>query len=104
MVFASGRSQIWWKALIAAPQYAMAQLGSLLTSRLNWARASSYQKSCSRATPRLKGACDSAAQETGNETVPSRSFEVEAVRLADEWSTVWATIGRAANKRARNVR
>ena len=57
-----------------------------------------------QSTPRLKAACDSAAQETGNETVPSRSFEAEAVGLADEWSIVWAVTGRAANRRARDVR
>jgi hypothetical protein len=36
--------------------------------------------------------------------VPSRSFETEAVELADEWLFVWAAIGRAANTIARDVR
>ena len=72
--------------------------------RSDWARASSYQKSCSKATARLKDACDAVAQETGNDTVPSRSFETEAVELADEWLFVWAAMGRAANTIARDVR
>ena len=72
--------------------------------RSDWARASSYQKSCSKATARLKDACDAVAQETGNDTVPSRSIETEAVELADEWLFVWPAIGRAANTIARDVR
>ena len=71
--------------------------------RSDWARASSYQKSCSKATARLKDACDAVAQETGNDTVPSRSFETEAAEGADEWLFVWAATGRVANTIARNV-
>src|SRR5271156_5105765 len=55
------------------PQYAMAQAGSCAAIRLNWRCASSYQKSCRRATPRLKGARTAAEQDTAKLTVPSFS-------------------------------
>ncbi len=58
---------------MANPQWAMAQPGSLFTSRSNWLLASSYQKSCSRATPRLKGTWDAGVQEIEMIQVPSRS-------------------------------
>jgi hypothetical protein len=47
--------------------------GPLLRMRSNCGRASAYQKSCNRATPRLKLACTAGAEETVNETVPRRS-------------------------------
>jgi hypothetical protein len=49
----------------------------------------------------LNGTCDGVAQETGNETVPSRSSAAEPV---GEWSLVWAATGRAAKRNTRDVR
>ena len=103
LLSASGRSQISWKIPIATPQCAIAQPGSLLASQSNWARASAYQKSRSNATPRLKGACDGVAQETGNDTVPSRSFGATEAEPIDEWFIVWAATGRAASRNTRDV-
>src|SRR5450631_1127425 len=57
--------------LMATPQWAMAQCGSSLAICRNSFSASSYQKECSRATPRAKGCCTDAEQETGKWTVPS---------------------------------
>jgi hypothetical protein len=62
--------------------------------RSNCTRASSYQKSCSNATPRSKGFCTLAAHETGKSTVPSRSpagasidFAVPApIGMGDIWA------------------
>src|SRR5271168_3276809 len=58
---------------MATPQCAIAQPGSALAISSNCRRASSYQKSCSNATPRLNGACTALAHETEKLTVPSRS-------------------------------
>src|ERR1700722_8977469 len=58
---------------MAMPQYAMAQAGSRAAIRVNCRSASSYQKSCSSATPRLKGARIAGAQDTPKVTVPSFS-------------------------------
>src|SRR6185312_16891230 len=68
-----GRSQIWWKLLMAMPQCAIAQEGSAWSTRSNCGLDSSYQKSWSRAMPRLTLPCTEGAQDTGNDTVPSRS-------------------------------
>src|ERR1700733_2701052 len=55
------------------PQCAIAQSGSAFAIRSNCGWASSYQKSWSNATPRLKGARTDAEQDTGKDTSPSRS-------------------------------
>src|SRR5579863_3099026 len=55
------------------PQCAMAQAGSAFAIRSNCGRASSYQKSWSKATPRLKGARTDAEQDTEKDTSPSFS-------------------------------
>src|ERR1700693_6177367 len=55
----------------------MAQKGSAAAMRWNWGLASSYQKSCSSATPRLKLARTEGAQEVGNATVPRLSLSVD---------------------------
>src|SRR5271165_5358304 len=76
---------------MAAPQWAMAQFGSALAISSNWCCASSYQKSCSSATPRLNGACTLAAQETEKETVPSRSGAEASTGRAGWSMAIWAT-------------
>src|SRR5579863_5061893 len=55
------------------PQCAIAQAGSDFAMRSNCGRASSYQKSWSNATPRLKGARTDAEQDTEKDTSPRRS-------------------------------
>src|SRR6185437_1317963 len=102
MVAGLGRSHIWWKMLMAIPQCAMAQVGSRLRIRSNCGCDSSYQKSCSRATPRLKLAWVEGAQETENEMVPRRSFGWVAdwrVGRIDEGcdEVAWPATGSAAS-------
>ena len=58
---------------MAIPQCAIAHDGSAATIFSNCGRASSYQKSWSNATPRLKLARTAGEHETGNDTVPRRS-------------------------------
>src|SRR6185312_6883761 len=58
---------------MAMPQCAIAHPGSALAICSNCGLASSYQKSCSSATPRLIAACSEGAQEVAKDTVPSRS-------------------------------
>ena len=55
---------------MAMPQCAIAHDGSAARIFSNCGRASSYQKSCSNATPRLKLARTDGEQDTGNDTVP----------------------------------
>src|SRR5580658_826074 len=64
------------------PQCAIAQVGSAFAMRSNCGWASSYQKSWSNATPRLKGARTDAEQDTEKDTSPSRSPGGAAVRVA----------------------
>src|SRR5580698_11012003 len=59
--------------LMAIPQWAMAQAGSDFRTCSNWRWDSSYQKSWTRAMPRLMATCCDATQETGKETIPRRS-------------------------------
>src|SRR5271165_1413163 len=56
---------------MAIHQWAIAHCGSSLAISRNSFSASSYQNECSRATPRAKGFCTAAVQETGKCTVPS---------------------------------
>src|SRR5271170_1310109 len=100
---ASGRSQIWWNWLIATPQCAIAQLGSAFSICSNCRCASSYQKSCSKATPRLKGACTAAEHETEKETVPRRSGEAAAEECMDSIPPDWAATGRAVRASSRDA-
>src|SRR5258708_5616199 len=78
---------------MAAPQCAMAHLGSVLAISANCRPASSYQKSWSSATPRLNGACTAATQETENDTVPSRSGGPESAGWAGCSIAIWANAG-----------
>src|ERR1700722_3213587 len=68
---------------MAMPQYAIAQAGSRAAIRVNCRCASSYQKSCSSATPRLKGARTAGAQDTAKLTDPSFSSGSIARLAAD---------------------
>src|ERR1017187_7134419 len=79
---------------MAAPQCAMAQPGSALAISSNCRSASSYQKSCSSATPQLNGACTLAAHETENDTVPSRSGAAAVPGWAGWSIAIWANRGR----------
>src|SRR5271155_2584229 len=76
------------------PQCAIAQAGSAFAIRSNCGRASSYQKSWSSATPRLKGARTDAEQDTENDTSPS---------LSPGGAAVGATGAAAGDARARAV-
>src|SRR6202165_159968 len=60
----------------------MAQPGSRFTIRSNCGCASSYQKSCSNATPRLKGVRTDGEHETAKDTFPSCSPARMSARAA----------------------
>src|ERR1700721_1763220 len=84
---------------MAIPQCAMAHWGSSFAIRSNCGCASSYQKSCSKATPRLKGARTDGEQETGKDTFPKRSAAGVAgvADAADAVGAACAARGRAVN-------
>jgi hypothetical protein len=63
---------------MAIPQCAIAHDGSAATIFSNCGRASSYQKSWSSATPRLKLARTGGEQDTGNDTAPKCSPTADA--------------------------
>src|ERR1700728_927693 len=81
---------------MAMPQYAIAQAGLRAAIRVNCRCASSYQKSCSRATPRLKGARTAGAQDTPKLTVPSFSSGSMARLAANGAAPGGAAPGEAA--------
>src|SRR5579862_101253 len=102
IVSGSGRSQIWWNLLMAIPQWAMAQLGSVLAMRSNCGPASSYQKSWSRATPRLKEAWTSGEQDIAKDTVPSFSSG-EGDELIGMECVDWANAAEEARSKQRKL-
>jgi hypothetical protein len=63
---------------MAIPQCAMAHPGSAAAILSNCGAASSYQKSCSNATPRLNAALACGEQDTANDTVPRCSSPSDA--------------------------
>src|SRR5581483_3362693 len=68
-----GCSHSGCQRLIATPQWAIAQCLSCWATLLNAFSASSYQKECSRATPRVNVACADAEHDTGKFTLPRSS-------------------------------
>src|ERR1700722_18800169 len=81
---------------MAIPQCAMAQEGSAATIFSNCGRASSYQKSWSNATPRLKLVCTDGEQETGNDNVPKCSSWADAAEPVAPCAAALAASGSAA--------
>src|SRR6516165_2603467 len=66
-----GGYQSGYQLLMATPQYAMAQLGSISATPVKAFTASSYQNECRSATARVNCCCASPLQETGKPTSPT---------------------------------
>src|SRR5438094_1418896 len=85
---ADGGSQSGYQRLIATPQWAMAQPGSLLPTSAKAFTAAPYQKEWSRATARSNEGCTSALHEVAKWTVPSWSGLPSARGCGWLWASV----------------